>query len=423
MMKLNVLIIFIFGLIFSYLVIVIPASSTEFRVNTYTTLDQTNPAVAYDGSNYFATWQSYQDGSSYGIYGQLVTTSGTLTGSEFRVNTYTTNLQAYPSVAYGGENYLVTWYSLQDGGTGGYGVYGQMVDKSGVLSGSEFRVNTYTTNSQANSAVASSGSNFLVTWTSYGQDGSGDGIYGQLVNSSGALSGPEFRVNTTIPGAQSNSAVAYGAGKYLVTWQSQDGNLDGIYGQFIDSSTGALSGSEFRVNTYTPAAQTIPAVASNGSNFLVTWTSNLQDGSDTGVFGQILDPSGALIGSGFQINTFTANDQNNSALTSYGTNYVVVWQSEQDGSNYGIYGQTVTSTGSLVGPETQINTYTSNAQMYPVAASDGTNVMVAWSSSLQDGYNTGVYADSVHPVPEPSAMVLFGLLGVPFLLGKRKKIS
>jgi len=49
-------------------------------------------------------------------------------------------------------------------------------------------------------------------------------------------------------------------------------------------------GSEFQVNTYTTSFQRNPAVASDAAgNFVVVWDSSEgQDGSDSGVFGQTL---------------------------------------------------------------------------------------------------------------------------------------
>ena len=44
-------------------------------------------------------WQSYQDGSGNGIFGQRYASSGAPQGAEFRVNTYTTSSQGYPAVA------------------------------------------------------------------------------------------------------------------------------------------------------------------------------------------------------------------------------------------------------------------------------------------------------------------------------------
>ena len=66
--------------------------------------------------------------------------------------------------------------------------------------GTEFQVNTYTASHQLNPSVTSlSDGGFVVTWTSYGQDGSGSGVYGQRYTASGQASGNEFKINTYTP--------------------------------------------------------------------------------------------------------------------------------------------------------------------------------------------------------------------------------
>ncbi|MEH2170433.1 MAG: hypothetical protein V7K41_28030, partial [Nostoc sp.] len=96
----------------------------------------------------------------------------------------------------------------------------------------EFQVNTYTTGNQSNSTVAiDADGDFVISWTSNGQDGSGDGIYAQRYNSAGVAQGNEFKVNTYTPSNQSNSTVAIDAdGDFVISWTSngQDGSGDGI---------------------------------------------------------------------------------------------------------------------------------------------------------------------------------------------------
>jgi hypothetical protein len=59
-------------------------------------------------------------------------------------------------------------------------VFGQQVDASGVLQGSEFQVNTYTLGKQYRAAVASSpDGDFVVVWRGRGEPGFGYGIFGQ----------------------------------------------------------------------------------------------------------------------------------------------------------------------------------------------------------------------------------------------------
>jgi hypothetical protein len=65
----------------------------------------------------------------------------------------------------------------------------------------------------------------LIVWTSLGQDGSREGVYGQFVHEDGSLVGGEFRVNTTTVSSQMQPAVASdGAQQFLVIWTSFTGN-------------------------------------------------------------------------------------------------------------------------------------------------------------------------------------------------------
>ena len=59
----------------------------EFQVNTYTQDIQKRPIVsALSNSGFVVCWKSlYQDGSRYGIFGQLFDGSGTKKGNEFQV--------------------------------------------------------------------------------------------------------------------------------------------------------------------------------------------------------------------------------------------------------------------------------------------------------------------------------------------------
>lgn len=117
--------------------------------------------------------------------------------TEIPVNTYTTNPQYAPSVAIDADgDFIVAWTSLgQDGSYGG--IYAQRYNALGVAQGAEFKVNTTTASSQFEPAVAiDNDGDFVVTWTSSGQDGDGNGVYAQRYNASGIAQGAEFRVNT-----------------------------------------------------------------------------------------------------------------------------------------------------------------------------------------------------------------------------------
>jgi hypothetical protein len=239
--------------------------------------------------NFVVVWlDATQDGSGFGVFGQRYASSGGPLGPEFRVNTDTTSDQRYPSVAADASgNFVVVWAS-PDGSAGG--VSGQRYASSGAPLGPEFRVNTYTTSDQRSPAVAADASgNFVVVWE--GQEGGtgAEDIFGQRYASTGAPLGPEFHVNAFRVDTQFNASVAADAsGNFVVVWSShlQDGPNFGVFGRRYDSA-GALQGPEFRVNTFTTDDQWIPAAAASSSgDFVVVWLSEYQDGSGNGIFGQ-----------------------------------------------------------------------------------------------------------------------------------------
>ena len=380
----------------------------EFRVNTYTTNDQRYPSVSLAGGSgdFVVVWQSEsQDGSSYGAFGQRFSAAGAPLGPEFRANTFTPGNQGHagPAVALDPSgNTVVTWSSYgQDGD--GFGVYAQRYSSAGVPLGNEFRVNTATSSHQGLSSVATDASgNFVVVWmTSFPEN-----VWGQRFASSGSPLGGQFQVNSG-PFGFGPIVAMDAAGDFVVAWQKNDTASDlGIIARRFAAS-GVPLGNEFRVNTVTAGNQYYPGVASDGvGNFVVIWGS--ADGDDTGVFAQRFASSGAPLGGEFRVNTYTTGTQGRSllrpsvALDAAG-NFVIVWGSDpQDGFFAGAFGQRFDSAGAPVGPEFRINTYTTNDQRSPSVAADGAgNFVVVWSSYSQDGSVEGVFGQrfgSIVPV-------------------------
>ncbi|MBX3641429.1 MAG: hypothetical protein KF888_13210 [Nitrosomonas sp.] len=218
----------------------------EFIVNTTTISNQHTPSIAAlaDGG-FVVSWESYgQDGDGAGTYAQRYDASGEAQGAEFLVNTTTASHQMAPSIAalaHGG--FVVTWNSYNQDGSG-YGVYAQRYDANGIELGREFRVNTATASDQGGLSIAAlTDGGFVVTWQSFGQDGDGFGVYAQRYDANGEIQGGEFRVNTMSAGHQSNSSVAALAdGGFVVSWDSygQDGSDYGVYAKRYDADGDAI---------------------------------------------------------------------------------------------------------------------------------------------------------------------------------------
>ena len=299
------------------------------------------------------TWSSVgQDGSGYGIYGQRFDSAGAAVGAEFQVNSTTAGTQWQSSTtALNDGGFVVTWSSIDPIIYSSFSIYGQRFDSAGVAVGAEFQVNSFTTNyqHQQSSITALNDGGFVVTWSFDGQDGSGAGIYGQRYDSAGAAVGGEFQVNSTTAGNQwQSSTTALNDGGFVVIWSSYYD--DGIYGQRFDSA-GATVGGRFHFNSTNASFQwESSTTALNDGGFVVTWSSDGQDGSGAGIYGQRFDSEGVAVGAEFQVNSTTYNIQSESSTTALDDGgFVVTWSSDgQDGSASGIYGQRFDSDGQKV---------------------------------------------------------------------------
>lgn len=371
-----------------------------FQVNSYTTSYQFVPAIGMDAEGDFVVaWMGYgQDGSSYGIYAQRYDATGVREGTEFQVNSFTTGVQASPAVAMSAEgDFVVAWTSYtQD--SGGRGIYAQRYNELGVAQGSEFQVNTYTTNVQSFPALAMhAAGDFVVAWNSYGQDGDNYGIYARRYDAAGVPQGTEFQANSVIAGFQLQPSVAIDAdGDFVVAWTSngQDGSGSGVYARRYDALS-TPQGTEFRVNTYTTNGQGGASVAMDAAgDFVVAWQSFFQDGDVYGIYAQRYNALGAPQGIEFRVNSYTPGTQTAPvAAMDAGGDFVVAWQSyAQDGSVFGIFAQRYSAAGVAQGSELRVNNYTPNHQRSAAVAMDPAgDFVIVWESNFEDGSGYGVY--------------------------------
>ncbi|WP_224367558.1 DUF5011 domain-containing protein [Hyalangium versicolor] len=168
------------------------------------------------------------------------------------------------------------------------------------------------------------------------------------------------------------SAVAAGNGIYLVTWvEWVDNGLPDVLGVRVRASDGArLDSSPIRIGTGS-SVQYQPAVAFDGSNFLVVWEDIRSAPAIYGARvrasdGVVLDPAGLYL-SRTPMSEFNLPQQN-PAVAFDGTNYLVTWE--------GLYYE-----GSTI---------QSGAQAIRVRASDGSCVEEKSTLLIRGGRNTRV---------------------------------
>jgi hypothetical protein len=316
---------------------------SEFRINSYTTAFQTHASLAVGSrGDFVVVWESIQDGSGSSIEGRRFDAAGNPIGAEFLVNTFTTSHQSWPHVRLASDGrFVVSWMSKDSDGSA-YGVAARRFDASGHPIGSDFVVNSYTTGNQTGGNLAVDGNgNFVVVWLDC--CAGGGGIFGQRYDALGNPLGSEFKVNSHLGNPNFPSVSMAPSGGFVVAWQDDDdGSWFGVFARRFDAS-GNPVGNDFAVNTYTTGPQlgSLDQVAHDArGNFVVTWWDPGGPGQYPGVFAQRYSASGVPRGL-VQVNTYTSGLAQLASVASDAVgNFVVTWLSEgQDGSDFGVFAQ------------------------------------------------------------------------------------
>lgn len=252
--------------------------------------------------------------------------------------------------------------------------------------GREFRVNE--------SAISSSGfhiapavcmqadGSFVVAWT--GNDDDLSGVFARQYDRSDRPAG-EFLVNSMTEGQQEDAAICcHPNGGFVVVWAShdQDGWAWGVFGQRYDRSGNRLAG-EFQVNTFTDQSQLQPSVACRAAGeFLATWTSTDQFGSECGwrLVAREFGPSTA--GDEFLLIPFEGcADLENSRVAALRTGgYVVV--TTTNNADVGILVQRISESAQPAGEYFVANSASQREFQADVCGSSSGTFVAAWDGSF-----------------------------------------
>src|SRR5262249_32047857 len=104
-----------------------------------------------------------------------------------------------------------------------------------------------------------------------------------------------------------------------------------LLGKSDAASALSPNGTQFQVDSYTTGNVQLPSTASDSTgNFVVVWESNGSASTDTdgySVQAQRYNASGTALGGQFQVNTYTTSKQGRPSVASDSAgNFVVVWE-------------------------------------------------------------------------------------------------
>ena len=251
---------------------------------------------------------------------------------------------------------------------------------------------------QANPAMAFDGTNFLVVWED-SRSGTQD-IFGARVTPSGTmLDRRGFAVAPQEFTDQRSPAVAFDGTNFLVVWEDSRSGTQDIFGARVTPG-GKVLDADGSFLTISDAAgdQTSPAVAFNGTNHLVAW-SDFRNGSTSDIRAARVTPAGNVLdasATGFAVSS-AAGDQSSPAVDFDGTNHLVVWSDFRNGSASDIYGARVTP-GAAVLDTAAAGFAVSTApsvQSFPAVAFDGTRHLAVWRDLRHGASNSDIYGTRV----------------------------
>jgi hypothetical protein len=299
--------------------------------------------------------------------------------TEFQVNVSSPGKQERPVVGQSAAGGLVVIWQGEDGDD--KGIFGRIFAPDGSSVGGEFEVNTTVVGKQERPAVsvAADGS-FVVVWES--DDSDGDGVFGQRFAADGTPLGGEFQVNTTETGNQDRPRLAVGSdGGFAVVWEAEDANKSGVFAQ-VYGSAGQPVGGEILVNETESGDQKDPdlSVASDGT-FVVVWRG--EDASGEGVWGRRFDAGGTALAGEFLAHDDEAGKQDKPVIAMSGSGeFVVVWQLTS-GPQKDVFARRFDSGGNPQGLEFQVNTSeVDNQDQAHAAMADDGGFVVAWKSKV-----------------------------------------
>ena len=364
---------------------------------------QERPAVSSDGVGFLVLWQDRRHGGSYDIYGARVSATGLVQDARGFNVSGVPYAQVSPRLAAGKGGAMVVWQDFRGDG------YGDILGARLVPDGSTIKVAdraglnlSRAQGKQQDPDLASGGDDYLVVWQDRGEDPGGD-IMGALVS---GVTG-EVKVSVKVAGgeaAASRPAVGFSDGAFWVVWQQvrQRGQGEEIVGVRLGADGKLMAQAPVVISAARGQGwQGRPRLtAGRSKGLLVVWEDRRTDGAGDirgarlGAKGEVLTAHGLTV-------SVSAGAQTRPAVAPLGDDYLVVWQDERPGrSGADIRGARVSADGKVLDPAGVRLTGAEGYMVRPAVAWDGHRALLAWQE--------GGPSDILGTVLEPGGKAIRG---------------
>lgn len=289
-----------------------------------------------------------------------------------------------PEIATDGTSYVVVFEDLSRIRAVRVGARGEVLDPDWLDLG-EASAGQYLP------SVAYGGGRYLVTWSQYGADDRIT-IRGRVMRPDGALEGSaSFAVSTADEGVY--PSVEWNGERFVTAWLSlADDGADDVRATLIDPSGRAVPGAERVLSTSGRASR--PAVDAGADVSVVAWDDDVAGGGARAVRAARVASDGTALDAGGVPISEGPDNARLVALASGGTSFLATWVRDDPTST--IRGAVLRADGAITARDFPISR-PSPGTGAPVAAFDGSSYLVAWADE-RDGramYGARVSADGV----------------------------
>ena len=240
--------------------------------------------AAANGGGFLVVWTvSYIDVYQQpGVYAVRLDADGNvLDQTPITISANETNVQG-PTAAFDGTNWFTAWHRYV-GGTTSYDIFGARIGKTGPpLDATPITISNEV-DAEFYPVIRFDGTSYLVTWRSY------ISVFGRKFGTDGKPIGNRLTLATSPSGSLYNFDAAFDGTRHVVSWSTYNGaNGQDIYARRFDTAGTPQAGADI------PVAVDVnyddrPRVASDGTNFLITWS---RSGA---LLGTRLSPGGAVL--------------------------------------------------------------------------------------------------------------------------------
>jgi hypothetical protein len=292
------------------------------------------PVVAANESGYLVVWsQGKTEIADAGVYAARLDPAGVLLDPYGFVVSTIAGEQTVCTVAANSNLFLVAWAAPHGTSLTDWDICGVRLDASGSLLDSAPIWICTASNRQSDPTVTAGQTNFFVAWSDWRKAPptmQQPDIFGAVVSAEGIMQQPGGIAICTVTNDQSLPSATFLGTNFFVVWQDarltqQPAVRVDIYGARITVDGIVLDPSGFAICTNV-AIQTNPAVAANASCALVVWTDCRLSAAYPDIFGGRVAADGTVLDTnGLPICTVGASSQYLPAVATNGTNFLVVW--------------------------------------------------------------------------------------------------